>query len=199
VPDPLVTKIGWRRLKPISYISYNLSPRQMDFHDKRVLKVAGQFNMSLVRIVLATEHDRADIYLWRNDEITRQFSKTDAPVPWEIHAKWFAAILAAPGRQIWIGYAGADKIGMVRLDQIDGSADRFLVSIIVAPSQRGKGLGRHLLQAAIATVPNSTLDAEISAGNEASRIIFQGCGFEPVADDPVSGFKRYRRLPAPGA
>jgi RimJ/RimL family protein N-acetyltransferase len=171
----------------------------MDFHDKRVLKVADPINMSLVRVVLATEHDREDVYLWRNDEITRQYSKTDAPVAWEIHAKWFAATLATPGRQIWIGYAGADKIGMVRFDEIDGPAERFLVSIIMAPSQRGKGLGRCLLQAAIATVPNSVLDAEISAGNVASRIIFQRCGFEPVADDPVSGFKRYKRLPASGA
>jgi RimJ/RimL family protein N-acetyltransferase len=167
----------------------------MDFHDKRALEAAGHINMSFVRIVLATEHDREDLYLWRNDQITRQYSKNDAPVSWATHVTWFSAALAAPTRKIWIGYAGPEKIGMVRFDEIDRSADRFLVSIMVAPSQRGKGFGRSLLQIAIATMPNSTLEAEISADNVASRIIFEGCGFKPVQDDRVPGLKQYRRSP----
>jgi sialic acid synthase SpsE len=50
----------------------------------------------------AEEKDSADIYEWRNDELTRQMAHTTDLVEWEGHSKWFAASLINENRLLVI-------------------------------------------------------------------------------------------------
>lgn len=149
--------------------------------------------MNAVTIVAATGADSRDVFDWRNDPGSRQVSKQSALIDWETHAAWFAAALASPDRNIFIGYCGSEKIGSIRFDRIRNSEQNFLVSIVVAPPRRGRGFGLALLRAGIAVLPDgSTLEAEIGTGNLASQRIFQACGFERILDKCDGEFLRYR-------
>jgi RimJ/RimL family protein N-acetyltransferase len=156
--------------------------------------VAGQ-DMNNVTIIAATPADRDDLFAWRNDPGTRHASKNTAAVGWETHVEWFASTLASPDRTVYIGYSESNKIGSVRFDRI-GRGDTFLVSIVIAPAQRGCGFGKGLLGSAIVSLPNATLKAEIAKENIASRRIFEACGFLQVPADTNSEFLHYRRAPA---
>lgn len=63
-----------------------------------------------------------------------------------------------------------------------GLAGRHEVTVEVAPSLRGMGLGRQLAARARGLVPvNESLYAQVSPGNVASVRAFLAAGFEPIA------------------
>jgi UDP-2,4-diacetamido-2,4,6-trideoxy-beta-L-altropyranose hydrolase len=142
----------------------------------------------------AADTDSLALWLWRNDPVTRATSKTSEPVPWQQHARWFAACLASPDRWLLMGEVGAEPVGMVRFDRReDGS---HLVSINVAPAWRGRKIGAALLgkahEALQGRFGSARCVAEIHDANTASQRIFARCGFERVggAED---GWGRYER------
>lgn len=151
--------------------------------------------MNRIIIKAATPDDCGDLFAWRNDLLTRQVSKNSGPVDWETHVAWFAAALASPDRSIYIGYSESKKIGSIRFDRTHDSRDALLVSIMIAPAERGRGYGKALLRSGIATLPDATLKAEIATENLASQRIFKACGFEQILDGGGGGFLRYRRVP----
>jgi RimJ/RimL family protein N-acetyltransferase len=151
--------------------------------------------MHHVTIVRATNADILDLFEWRNEPSTRSVSKNKDPIDWDTHAAWFAAVLASPERTIHMGFCESRKIGWIRFDRMRSAEGRFLVSILVAPGERGRGMGKALLHAGIAMLPNSELEAEIAIDNHASQRIFEACGFERVPDESGSEFLTYRRAP----
>jgi RimJ/RimL family protein N-acetyltransferase len=136
--------------------------------------------------------DALDLLAWRNDAATRAVSRADAVIEAEAHLRWFARAVADPGRLLLIGEDAEGKLGMVRFDRAedrteDRAGDRaagacWVASVNVAPARRGHGHGfallhgglRHLIDQAAPV----TVTAEIKAGNQASRRIFERCGFE---------------------
>lgn len=91
--------------------------------------------------------DDADILLrWRNDPATRMNSRNSDRVRPEDHRNWLAARLGDPGLWHLLGQLGGEAIGTVRFDP-PAPDGRREVSIIVAPSRRGRGLGARLLAA----------------------------------------------------
>ena len=151
--------------------------------------------MHQITIMPATAVDRDDLFAWRNDPLTQRVSKNSVPIKWETHVAWFAAALASPDRTIYIGYSGTSKIGSIRFDRTGDAQHQFLVSIMIAPEQRGRGFGGALLRAGIGTLPDALLKAEIAADNIASRRIFEACGFERIPDDGDSALLQYYRAP----
>ena len=141
---------------------------------------------SPIRVRPATGDDCRTIWLWRNDPLTRAMSRTPDMVPWETHQTWFSKALADPARTILVGEAAGEAVGMVRLDR-GGETD---VSIDIAPSHRGRGFGRALLEAALKGVAER-LVADVKCENAASRSLFERVGFVP--DAPKNGLIRYRR------
>ncbi|HUO13280.1 MAG TPA: GNAT family N-acetyltransferase [Caulobacteraceae bacterium] len=139
-----------------------------------------------IRVRPATQDDCRVIWLWRNDPLTRAMSRMPDAVPWETHRAWFTKVLADPARTILVGEVAGDSVGMVRLDR----GNETEVSIEIAPSQRGRGLGRALLEAALEGVAGR-LVADVKTENTASRLLFERAGFVP--DAPKSGLIRYRR------
>jgi RimJ/RimL family protein N-acetyltransferase len=150
--------------------------------------------MHHITIALATRADSRDLFEWRNEPDSRRASKNSAPIEWETHTAWFAAALVSPERTIYIGYRGSKKIGCIRFDRM--RTDVFLVSIVVAPAERGRGFGHALLRSGVAVLPGIVLEAEIAADNLASQRIFEACGFERILTESNNKFLRYRRRPA---
>lgn len=142
--------------------------------------------MSAISLRPATAADARIVWEWRNDPASRAASRTTAAIAWEDHAAWFPEALTT--RRMLIGEQDGAPVGLVRFDP-DGAGGHW-VSINLAPQARGRGVGRRLLAAAVATVAGP-LHAEIRAGNLASERIFQACGFRPAGRD--GAFARYRR------
>lgn len=112
--------------------------------------------------------DDADLLLaWRNDPVTRQASHSTAEVTADEHAAWLQRALENPKRQIFMAMEGDEAVAMVRADQDDGV---YELSWSVAPSQRGRGLGKRAVRL-LADRLEGPLRAEVKEGNVASQRI----------------------------
>ena len=135
----------------------------------------------------ACDDDSKDIFIWRNDKLTREMSLTTDLVAWEGHELWFENTLKNDTRLLLmcIDTVINEKICVVRFDL---DKNRALVSINLAPSMRGKGLAKRCLNDAIIFLKThspsiDTLDAEIKIINQASISTFQGVGFSQVGEE----------------
>jgi RimJ/RimL family protein N-acetyltransferase len=98
---------------------------------------------------------------------------------------------AVVGRWAWIGLEDERPIGMVAAERYDDRSAE--VSIVVAPPERGRGIGQELVRSALARPELEDLDcvwAGIEPENVASIRCFERVGFvrvteEPDADDVV--------------
>jgi RimJ/RimL family protein N-acetyltransferase len=131
----------------------------------------------------AVIEDAAMLLAWANDPVTRAASRRHDPIAAAGHRRWLERRLATPNdNRIWIGESAGVPIGVVRFERRE--PDAIEVSITVAPEARGRGLGRPLLEAGVAAAREAfgpvTIVADILPGNEASRRLFTGAGFERV-------------------
>lgn len=87
-----------------------------------------------------------------------------------------AALLASPG-----AFAFHSKDGFVLARMAGGEAE--ILTLAVAPQARGQGLGRALLQSAIARAAAMGADAmflEVGADNPSALALYAGLGFAKV-------------------
>ena len=154
-----------------------------------------------LRRVTASDSDL--ILEWANDPVTRASSFHPGPIAAADHSRWFAARLADPATAFWIGEQDGRPIGQVRIESeseresggtpssTPSSARTAEVSISVAPGYRGRGSGRALLLAAIATVrdvlPVAALRARVRTDNPASLALFAAAGFRELGRDICDG------------
>ncbi|QDL91235.1 GNAT family N-acetyltransferase [Paroceanicella profunda] len=127
------------------------------------------------------------------------------------HAAFERHLLAqgdrAPGTgRGWVNLAVADRqsdrlIGDHAL-RVDG--DLATLGLALAPEMRGRGLGRELVMARLARLPETVwlVRAEIDTANLASRALFGACGFTlesemEDADGPYLVMSRAPRRAAP--
>jgi RimJ/RimL family protein N-acetyltransferase len=136
----------------------------------------------------ATMDDALDVLAWRNDPLAVAMSKTSDTVDRAGHLAWFANAVKDPRRVLFIAMEDGRKLGMVRFDRSD---DTWLVSINMAPNERGRGYGRAALNEALAmlraSVGQCRLSAEIKDSNAVSLRLFQQCGF--VTQEQRDGFQ----------
>ena len=133
----------------------------------------------------ATADDAELLWLWRNDPLTRFQSRNSAPIAWSDHARWFTGSLSSSATRVLIAERNGIPAGVVRFDQHGADCE---VSITVAPGLRGSGIGRHMLRAACEQTTN--LFAVVRDDNQASRRLFESCGFTAACGDGA-GFRRY--------
>jgi hypothetical protein len=98
-------------------------------------------------------------------------------------------------RYRWGVRAYTDATGKGLLTVGHGLCGRAEVSVEVEPSERNRGLGRRLAQAARALVPEGeAVFAEVSPGNAASLRAFLSAGYVPIGSEvlllPQSGGPR---------
>ena len=123
----------------------------------------------------ATEADAQLLFDWRNDPVTRRNSLDTAEIVWHDHLRWLGASLSRSDRRLLIAEQGLDPVGTVRLDH---AGDQCILSWTVAPSRRGRGIGKAMVRRAVAEAGVATLFSSIKDDNIASIRIAEGCGFK---------------------
>lgn len=145
-----------------------------------------------VTLRLAERRDSSHLLDWRNDPVTRANSRSTGPIARESHEAWLDRALVDPNRRIWIAESGDAKLGTVSaVREPSGGVE---ISITVAPERRGRGVGAAMLAAGVAETrrvwPAAEIRAVVRTGNEASRRLFEGCGFLRAGED--GGYLTYR-------
>lgn len=139
----------------------------------------------------ARSEDARCLWEWANDPLTRNWSLSREPIPWDTHVSWFEKCLSSSYRQLFIAEWCGNAVGSCRFDETGGES---VVSISLAPTMRGIGLGVPLLSTSIRHFlkrnHESDLIAFIREGNHASKKIFERCGFIESEND-VEGVWRY--------
>lgn len=131
-----------------------------------------------LRLRPAVEPDRDLLLAWRNDPAAVRFSRGHRAVLPQEHRAWFSARLIDPSTRIWIGEVDGVAVGQVRVDVDAGTG---LVSLVVAPEARGRGLAVPLLWgleiALRGDLQVGDLVAEVHVENEASIRTFERAGY----------------------
>lgn len=139
--------------------------------------------MTAIRLRPVCWVDRHHLRMWRNDPVTRANSLSHDVVSQREHEAWLAASLALSSRKLVMIERACIPVGLLRFDA--AGQGKVEVSINIAPTARGQGVGRRALARCKALTlqywPEATeLFARILPGNDASLRAFQRAGF--VAD-----------------
>lgn len=135
--------------------------------------------------------DDAQILLdWRNDPETRASSLNHDEVGWDGHLEWLSRSLENPDRILCIALVSGNPVGTVRADK--NSDDSYEISYTIAPSSRGKGIGKRMvLQFAEEMLAGHRITANIRRGHRASESIARALGLNsteiekrPQEDEP---------------
>ena len=143
-----------------------------------------------VRLRPATLEDAERLFQWRNDSLTRAQSLQQQPVEWQAHLNWLQASLQNPDRQLYIAesaaLAGQEQSLLLGTVRADKTAGEYELSWTVAPEQRGKGWGRQMVAALIATLPaDATYRAIVMNTNPASERIAEALGMIMESSSPT--------------
>jgi len=155
----------------------------------------------VLRRLTAAEADAALLHAWRDDPHSRAMSLDPRPIGWDEHAAWVRRLLADPDRLQLLAEEGAGgPVGAIRFDR-DGR--EAVVSVVVAPAARGRGLARRLVAVAEAQARRLGSDAvalEVRADNRAARALYARLGYVEVArlpeyyEDGAAGLRLVKRL-----
>ncbi len=118
----------------------------------------------------------------------RALTLTDAPwlahlqaacfpdTPWDAPA--FIKLLQLPSCCAWVLSAGDDPAAFILLQVAGDEAE--IISLGVAPAQRGQGLGLHVLMLALAVLPDTVVQVhlEVAADNFFAQKIYAAAGFQ---------------------
>ncbi len=148
-----------------------------------------------ITVLRATEKDSKDIWVWRNDDLTKQMYITTDSVSWEAHSSWYEKSLVDPNRYLYLGFINDnEKIGMCRFD-VDVNTNIAQVSINLNPQHRGQKFSSKLLSQSIAKFCeecNTDLVARIKKSNIGSIKCFTKSGFSFARED--SNYVYYKKL-----
>ncbi len=142
---------------------------------------------------LATAADAGEIARLLVDFNT-EFSDP-APEP-AVLAERLAPMLESGEVTVVLGGTGPDGLALLRFRPSfwSGEVDAYLEELYVAPPERGQGLGRALLEAAIEAARErgaTRMDLNTSADDTAARALYASAGFtdrEGEPDGPVMFF-----------
>ena len=160
----------------------------------------------------ATLQDARQLWIWRNDPLTRAGSRSTAEVPWDDHLRWLTASLNRTDLMLLVVEDAMGLVGTVRWDLVReqegeprGSRE-WEVSVTVAPDRRGRSMARPLLRAGEAALSERTSETTRSSGtpvtaylavvhsdNRASVRLFETSGYVPDLPPDLAGFMRYRK------
>jgi len=102
-------------------------------------------------------------------------------------------LLAAGDTRILLGGAGPDGIAVLRFRPAIWSSglECYLAELYVAPAERGRGLGRALMEAAIALARDAgadTMDLGTNETDTAARALYESLGFTQLEDGTPNFF-----------
>lgn len=133
----------------------------------------------------ASPEDADDILNWRNDPEVCAMSLNPEPVTESAHYEWYTGVLNNPDRLLLIGIFDSRKVGFVRFDRRDSLL--WEVSIVIAASMRGKGVGRYFLcnglDRLFAEQGPADVRATVHKSNHASLALFQSLRFQETGEE----------------
>ena len=108
------------------------------------------------------------------------------------------SLLAGPGKYFVAEHGasqgGAAPVGLVAMRPNDDDDGQQLISMWVAPSARGRGVGRALVGRVISAAAGQPLWLRVLDGNETAVRLYQRCGFVLDDSDPdAEGCRVMRR------
>lgn len=125
----------------------------------------------------ATINDAELLLRWRSYPDLRQ-EICNAPAPDQAeYQQWLRDVLARPSGQFDLITMDGLPVGYLRLDYSDAH-DAHEVSIAVAPSHQGQGIGSAALGLVRRQMPQAGFLAYVTQDNHASHRIFQKAGYE---------------------
>src|SRR5882672_710654 len=127
----------------------------------------------------ARSGDALTILEWQQHPETRQFARNPS-VPSEAgHLTWYERKIASPDCQFLIVDVDGVPAGLLRLDRCD---KEWELTIIVAPNNRRRGVGKAALAALEELRLGRTFVAEVLPSNEVSHRLFREAGWRADGD-----------------
>ncbi len=166
---------------------------------QRVCAVLGSAGGAVLRNRLATAADEGLLLEWANDPATRRNALVPGKIDAATHKQWFERRLNNPeGCRIYIAEtADAVPAGQIRFERVEGGWE---VHYALAPDFRGLGLGREMLEEALATFAGEVGDVlvvgRVKSDNHASLRIFESLGFDAAFDGQLQVATMKRRAQA---
>jgi RimJ/RimL family protein N-acetyltransferase len=150
---------------------------------------------------LATAADESLLLEWRNDPETRKQSLNDRRIASDVHARWLRTRLSSSADvRIYVAERNGVPVGQARFERQPGGFAE--VSISVARTARGQGVGRLLIESASVRAAKELNVGEIvaivKAQNRASLRAFASAGYQQTeeclrAGEPVSVLRWKRK------
>ena len=139
----------------------------------------------------ACAEDSRQIWEWANDAAVRRMAFNTAQIPWEGHERWFAARQASPLCHIFLLVdASGVPAGQIRFDELSDRPGVFEIDVCVAPTHRGQGVSKVLLERGEKALREAKSGARFRAvvkhENAASLALFRSAGYV-VSDIPTTG------------
>jgi RimJ/RimL family protein N-acetyltransferase len=131
----------------------------------------------------ASLDDAAILLQWRNNPSARMFASNSELIQIEDHLVWLSERLQRITFEPFYLFEQEQKlVGMSRLDFEFQAPSKFVISVLVDPDQRGKGIGTKILDMTCAAVfdvhSDSTIIANVHKNNSVSQKLFASCGFK---------------------
>ena len=147
-----------------------------------------QMQFDQLKIVSIKKYDEKFLYDLRNHVSTRKHMFNNESISLDTHKKWFLNSLANTNRDIFVFLKVDQKIGQIRFDKRNGTAQ---VDLAVIDSERGKGYGTVLLMMACHNYLKlnsdiNYLSAKIKKENFKSTQAFLKTGFQKQQADGES-------------
>jgi UDP-2,4-diacetamido-2,4,6-trideoxy-beta-L-altropyranose hydrolase len=142
----------------------------------------------------AATSDESLLLAWANDPMTRSNAFSQQPISVEDHHSWLASRLDdESGCRLYVVQdSDGVPIGQVRFERKDA---RWQIDYALAPVFRGRGLGKPLLEAALAALrkefKSATVFAQVKSENRSSQKVFESLGFDRVGE---GGSIEYQRV-----
>ena len=140
-----------------------------------------------IKLRAVAKEDRAILFEWANDPLTRKMSFRQEPIGWDEHLKWFEKALRGEGFELLVAEIKIGK-GWTPAGRVIFKPDGE-IGITLGGEFRGRRLARPILQAALEGVRGKygEIVAYIKPQNIASLKAFEAAGFRYVCDTEVRG------------
>ncbi len=135
-----------------------------------------------LKVSPAQPNDAQRLWEIRNEPESRAVAASQETIPMAQHTAWFDSKYFKQNNNFcFVGEIDENVVGYCRFDSDN---DRYLVSIAVASSMHGKGVGTLLLRQSIEQLQTSKpIHAEVRKHNTVSIKMFERVGFKKVSED----------------
>lgn len=131
------------------------------------------------------------IWEWRNDKISRKFSKNTEEITFETHQEWFNNIIFSRNHKLYIFSAEDEYVTVIRLDKIKNKI--YEININTNPDFRGYGLSGDALSEVVNENSDKIIRAFIHKTNLKSISLFKKIDFKWTRDNTKFKVFEYKK------